>query len=905
MRGEAYTRRDQELTEAIDAFDHLGKVEGLIRQVCPGYRFQQRTEHELRGTRPHIPGSDSDGFVVRMKGRRAVFASQVDHAEGGLFELLLYLGQSRKEAADTLIAFSGGGALSTQPRRVAAAPRVKGQLPSPIRDEVMLTALREDQARLAGGPLPESASGRGISKAEYVQAGFGVTDDGWLTMPLYGPHGALLDVQKRHPRRDVKKGKYLPRLGRREDGRGPSPVACYGDAGKAGTIYVVEGPLNALSVHLATGAFTIGMAGASQSVPQLSEVPRRTAIVYADELSAAEAWGRQLGAHGAGDVLVLPPLEGRVPSGRSDRQEDFCDLHERQGRDGLRTFLDGQVQAAQRRVGHTGLWEEAQARLDLDGLGERYLITAGGVKALTSGQRPQPLTPRLLVPLRQGRAITAGASRTHALYVELGWLTPGGEVCRAWVLEREARAGTCFFSDALEGLPVTEASRRQVSSYLNEAVTHFRDKRELRLATRLGWNGSLFALYETQGVTFIGTLRRPEGSLGTWLSGLKAVLDLGEAGMLSLVFLGFAAASPLVRQVALTRDIRRPWIGLVAPTSTGKNSVIGFALSVWMREEEVRMSSGSTVKGAQDAATRLPDLPVFLDDLHTLSETPEGQQALRHLSLGFGGGQQRRTSTPTLEAQGGEERFGVAFYAAEHAMAEKVTGGAHMRTIELAGHPLPPDSKEVADTLKRAARAHGQLGALLAGQYNTRVTELMERLSHRERVYQARHRAVADDAVSLALLHVGLALIQEVTGEGVPVEQAVAYLAESAKARRREADDALRVMRDLLTALREAEWKEGQRGDGKGQRVLVEGERAMGFDDETGYDIKPGAALVTRVFESYGGLISRLDIQRKWRARGWIVTRGDAFTVSRKTGTSTHEVWRINRAALEKADREA
>lgn len=345
---------------------------------------------------------------------------------------------------------------------------------------------------------------------------------------------------------------------------------------------------------------------------------------------------------------------------------------------------------------------------------------------------------------------------------------------------------------------------------------------------------------------------------------------------------------------------------LTAPDirTLGKNSVIGFALSVWTREEEVRMSSGSTVKGAQDAATRFPDLPVFLDDLHTLSETPEGQQALRQLSLGFGGGQQRRTSTPTLEAQGGQERFGVAFYAAEHAMAEKITGGAQMRTVELAGPPLPADTKAVADRLKRAARAHGQLGALLAEQYNTRTPELLARVSQREATYQARYQAVADDAVTLALLHVSLELMQEVTGVTVPVEQAVSLFAQRAEERRRETDDARRVMRDLLRALQEGAWTQRRRGDGKAQRVLMDAEQGVAFDDETGYDVRPGAPLVAQVFDSYGGLINRKDILSKWRAREWIATtRRDAFTVSRATEQTTCEVWRITLKARNEADR--
>lgn len=901
MTAETRQSRSQELTAAIDAIRDLSQAETLIHDVYPNYRFRERSPSELRGSRPQVPGSDSDGFVVRLEGGRPVFASFVDGAKGGLYELLLYLGVPKADAAKRLITFAGTSVCPAPPRATAAR-RGKHQLPAVVTDDALLAVLREDQDRLTDSNLPKSATGRGIRAAEYRQVGMGVTEDGWLSMPLYGPDGALLDVQKRHPKPEIKGGKYLPRLGKRE-GRSPSPIGCYGDAGQPGEVYLVEGPLNAFTVHLATGAFTIGMAGESLSVPALKEVVRRSVIVYADKLDIAMRWRDQLIAHGAGDVLPLPPLEGRVVVGREERQEDFCHLHHRLGRDGFRAFIGNQVRAAQRQAGYNSLWEEVQTRLDLDRLGERYEVTARGVRAQTTRERAQSLTPRLLAPLQLGRAVSAGAAGTQPLYVQLGWITPGGEACRTWVLHREARAGTCFFSEALEGLPVTEASRRQVSSYLDEAVTHFRDKSEVRLATRLGWNGNVFALYETQEVAFIGTLRRPEGRLDTWLDGLNAILSLGEAGLIALIFLGFSVGSPLVRQLVIARDIRRPWIGLIASTSTGKNSVIGFVISVWTREEEMRMSSGSTVKGAQDAATRFPDLPVFLDDLHTLSETPEGQQALRQLSLGFGGGQQRRTSTPTLEAQGGQERFGVAFYAAEHAMAEKITGGAQMRTVELVGPPLPADTKAVADRLKRAARAHGQLGALLAEQYNTRTPELLARVYRWETTYQARYQAVADDAVTLALLHVSLELLQEVTGGTVPVEQAVSLFAQRAEERRREADDARRVMRDLLCALQEGAWTQGRRGDGKAQRVLMDGEQVVAFDDETGYDVRPGAPLVAQVFASYGSLISPKDILRKWRARGWIVTRGEAFTVSRSTGKTTCEVWRITRKARDEADR--
>lgn len=293
-----------ELTKAIEAID----LPELVARLWPE-----------SGARPGRPGlyravwrGDRHPSLSLFRARGVWFFR--DHAtgeSGNAYHLLIAAGLSKAEAVAILL---GERALPELPKKKAPVRRRQDRGSG----QNMEHLLREAQERLrACAHLPEVLQGRGISLQEAVILGMGLSPEGDLYLPIYGPQEEVVAVKVRHLRpREGQRYRYLQR------GSGTPPWYGPGYGQKKGVL-VVEGELNAVALYLAVGDVldVVGVAGVNGTLPSPDGRPIFL-LLDGDEAGekAAGRWREELGG------VVLPPLEGG----------DACEVAHAQGREALR-----------------------------------------------------------------------------------------------------------------------------------------------------------------------------------------------------------------------------------------------------------------------------------------------------------------------------------------------------------------------------------------------------------------------------------------------------------------------------------------------------------------------------------------------------------------------------------------
>lgn len=181
--------------------------------------------------------------------------------------------------------------------------------------------------------------------------------------------------------------------------------------------------------------------------------------------------------------------------------------------------------------------------------------------------------------------------------------------------------------------------------------------------------------------------------------------------------LGVALAGPLIARL---RPRRNPAIYLAGPTSSGKTTLIQFAVGAWgdptttpFRIEATR----TTTAGYLQTLAGLGGLPLFVDEAHT-AQYPD---RLETLAYNFANAQSYTKGTTTGAAGGGEILSGALLMAGE-AQAEFQNSGSRNRVLWLDGHrwsPMGTNDPEAgaqhAAMLERAWEAGaGRFGATFA-----------------------------------------------------------------------------------------------------------------------------------------------------------------------------------------------
>jgi len=197
---------------------------------------------------------------------------------------------------------------------------------------------------------------------------------------------------------------------------------------------------------------------------------------------------------------------------------------------------------------------------------------------------------------------------------------------------------------------------------------------------------------------------------------LRAMLAWDDLSLPSII-IALALASPMVSRIGPRRN---PAAYLAGPPSSGKTTLIQFAIGAWgdptrtpFRIEATRTSTA----GYLQTLAGLGGLPLFIDEAHT-AQYPD---RLETLAYQFANGQSYTKGTVGGSAGGGELLSGSLIMAGE-AQASFHHSGSRNRVMWLDGHdhaPLgtmcPEEGKTRAAMLEAAwERGAGQFGARLA-----------------------------------------------------------------------------------------------------------------------------------------------------------------------------------------------
>jgi len=301
-----------ELTRAIESVD----LPGLVARLWPE-----------SGARPGRPGLYRAAWRGDRKPSLSLFRAKgmwfwKDHGtgEGGnAYHLLVAAGFPKEEAVRILL---DEAALPPPP-----PPRPRPGKRKPPDVEGLLPYLREARERLLGQGEVEELKRRGIALREALDLGMGLTPEGDLVFPIFGPNGEVQAVKVRH--REPRNGgryRYLT------PGVGTPPWYGPGYGAKAGVI-VVEGELNGVALYLALGDVldVVGVAGTNGKLPAPDGRPFFL-LLDGDEAGrkAASRWREEVGGY-----LLSPLLDG-----------DACDLAGRLGREALRKEVLSRVAEA-------------------------------------------------------------------------------------------------------------------------------------------------------------------------------------------------------------------------------------------------------------------------------------------------------------------------------------------------------------------------------------------------------------------------------------------------------------------------------------------------------------------------------------------------------------------------------
>ncbi len=500
-------------------------------------------------------------------------------------------------------------------------------------------------------------------------------------------------------------------------------------------------------------------------------------------------------------------------------------------------------------------------------------------------------------PEQQGLDAATGAS-----WWKIGWLDNRGKPRHQWLADEAMRDGPELIK--LPDGPVTSAKFRKVADYLTcarRAVT----KPTIEVLSRVGWvgiNGGRRWVWPSDdaNVQYIGPPLATHGDVEGWRKGVDALIAAGVDGYTALTAVCFSVASPFVRLASS----RAPIYGLVCRSSSGKGSALDYAISVWAMPNELRVPASSTVKGLQDRAAGVPDLPIFLDELQQLVEAAPLQagSALYYLA----NGQRRVTSSQKQIAVGGEARHGVAFYAAEAAVLPGQNTGVHYRCIESDLQPCP--SAEVARILQHASEHYGVLAPQIAEQIRSRPpSDWQDLIRGRANRIQADFPGLkGGDAVAIALWRTGAEILGRLLDADWDYQAHQQWLVDRILGQRSqtEARD-IQALEAILTVVLKQHWTETDTA-GKIEykpEICLQGSplawsiwssaETGGACEQVAVDIDPNHAALAELFRQHGG---EAVLLRLWRDRGWIQAQGNHLKVKR---FGKGRVIRFTKAALD------
>jgi hypothetical protein len=500
-------------------------------------------------------------------------------------------------------------------------------------------------------------------------------------------------------------------------------------------------------------------------------------------------------------------------------------------------------------------------------------------------------------PEQQGLDAATGAS-----WWKIGWKDNRGQDRHQWLADEAMRDGPELIK--LPDGPVTSAKFRKVADYLTcarRAVT----KPTIEVLSRVGWvgiNGGRRWVWPSDdaNVHYIGPPLATHGDVEGWRTGVDALIAAGVEGYTALTAVCFSVASPFVRLASS----RAPIYGLVCRSSSGKGSALDYAISVWAMPNELRVPASSTVKGLQDRAAGVPDLPIFLDELQQLVEAAPlaAGSALYYLA----NGQRRVTSSQKQIAVGGEARHGVAFYAAEAAVLPGQNTGVHYRCIESDLQPCP--SAEVARILQHASEHYGVLAPQIAEQIRSRPpSDWQDLIRGRANRIQAEFPGLkGGDAVAIALWRTGAEILGRLLDADWDYQAHQQWLIDRILGQRSqtEARD-IQALEAILTVVLKQHWIDidtaGKR-DYKPEICLQGSPLAWsiwssaetgGACEQVAVDIDPNHAAVAELFRTHGG---EAVLLRLWRDRGWIQGQEKNLKVKRR---GKGRVIRFTKAALD------
>lgn len=383
----------------------------------------------------------------------------------------------------------------------------------------------------------------------------------------------------------------------------------------------------------------------------------------------------------------------------------------------------------------------------------RYSLSAKGVYGVVYKDGAYSVDSKKVIAARAIWPDRKGVDQDGVQWVKINWHDSKNNVVSQWV-RREVLASR----DALRDLarfdaPVSLGRLPALSDYLTDTVAKVLRPDE-SVVSKPGWVDHTWRWPGLQTEPeYIGVCMERSNDLELWATGLDSLL--AEDCKAALFALGLAAGAPLVRHMPQ----RCPILGLAGDSSTGKTTALRYALSVWSHPDTISIPSGSTSKGAQDQGIRFPDCPIFLDDLQQMEEAD--RIAFNNLIYFIGNGQRRVTSSKSQEAQGGERRFGVAFYASERSLLMGANSGVVLRIIERSGKTLAVSTQ--AEVLKKATAAAGAPALALGKIFNERFDALVAQTQARAEWYQQTYELRGDDRYTLAIAEIGLNLLCEIT----------------------------------------------------------------------------------------------------------------------------------------------
>lgn len=516
-----------------------------------------------------------------------------------------------------------------------------------------------------------------------------------------------------------------------------------------------------------------------------------------------------------------------------------------------------------------------------------------GAKGPVLEQVDPPLADRAIWPAAIGLDL---ATDTH--FIELCWTGSQATPHSEWVPENFIRNRDSLLR--MDDAPISLESLGRVSSFLTYAKTRI-DGPLRTVTTEVGWFGQegnmRFVLPCEESVQYIGPPMAVRGTVAGWAEGLKALLGYGESAYRSLVVLGLCAASPLVR---LARK-RNPVVGLLASSGSGKNKVIEYGLSMWDDFDKYRIPADSTVKGMQDRAIESPDFPIFVDELQQLPK--KDPLLLESVFYWMGNGVRRVTSSKTQTAKGGERRYGVALFAAEHDIMRGLQQGAQGRVIALEGPPLPKNQDLTIQMIEHATNHHaGVVGRALGELFNEEYLMMLAEVEVTAMDLASLCVLKGDDPYAVALAAQGLQLLGRVTGLDVPHEDVLKWLLdELSLSRKQSLDTAEDIMTYVLEAVLGMPW--GNQGT---PDVLEDQDGGIAW--RRGHATSPATCPleINPTHPKIVELLRRKNIKEaiaaQWSKRGWVDANGPNLKRARSSAGHTPgaRVWRFTSEALAK-----